>query len=118
MHNDVVNIWLVDVDGNIGMSRFGLVLLADIKRLAVPMFTSTEQAMLWGSRLNAHQHATLLDIQRTRSNAALDEPDLQRMVELATQSQLLREAAEAVVPGFPGEKSLPFHDGGPAQPKD
>jgi hypothetical protein len=51
--------------------------------------------MLWGSDLNPEQRATLLDIQRSVNNAARAEVDPQRMVNLATQSQLLREAAEA-----------------------
>lgn len=54
--------------------------------------------MEWGSSLNEEQHETLLDMQRTSSNAAHNETNLQRMVDLATQSQLLREAAESFVP--------------------
>jgi hypothetical protein len=37
------------------------------------------------------------------------------MVDLATQSQLLREAAEAFAPGFAREKSLPTHLERPAR---
>jgi hypothetical protein len=58
--------------------------------------------MEWGSRLNAAQHATLVDVQRTSSNAARQNGDLQRMVHLATQSQLIREAAEAFTPDLAG----------------
>jgi hypothetical protein len=54
-----------------------------------------EEAMLWGSDLNPEQRATLLDMQRSVSNAARAEADPQRMVNLATQSQLMREAGEA-----------------------
>jgi len=68
------------------------------RTLLVPMFVSTEQAVEWGSHLNARQHATLVEKQRSLSSSALAECDLQRMVDLATQSQLLREAAEAFVP--------------------
>ena len=64
----------------------------------IPMFVSTEQAVEWGSHLNAKQHATLVRKQRALSSSALAECDLQRMVNLATQSQLMREAAEAFVP--------------------
>lgn len=64
--------------------------------------------MAWGSRLNAEQHATLVDIQRSSSNAARVERDLQSMVNLATQSQLLREAAEAFVPGTSAGKIVPI----------
>ena len=65
--------------------------------LLIPMFISTEQAVEWGSRLNARQHATLVKKQRTMSSSALAQRDPQRMVDLATQSQLMREAAEAFV---------------------
>jgi len=87
--------WLIDPAGNIAISASGLALLARIKALVVPIFVSTEQAMEWGSHLNAEQQATLVDMQRTASNAARNERNLQRMVNLATQSQLMREAAEA-----------------------
>ena len=66
--------------------------------LVIPTFVSTEQAVEWGSHLNAKQHATLVKKQRALSSRALGEYDLQRMVGLATQSQLMREAAEAFVP--------------------
>jgi hypothetical protein len=66
--------------------------------LLIPMFVSTEQAVEWGSHLNAKQHATLVKKQRALSSSALAECDPQRMVDLATQSQLMREAAEAFVP--------------------
>ena len=68
------------------------------RALHIPMFVSTEQAVEWGSHLNAKQHATLVKKQRALSSRALGEYDLQRMVGLATQSQLMREAAEAFVP--------------------
>jgi len=87
--------WLIDFAGNIAISRSGLALLARIEKLRVPVFASTEQAVEWGSHLDTEQHATLADIQRTASNAARGEGNLQRMVDLATQSQLMREAAEA-----------------------
>jgi hypothetical protein len=64
----------------------------------IPMFVSTEQAVEWGSHLNARQHASLVKKQRAVSSSALAERDPQRMVDLATQSQLMREAAEAFVP--------------------
>ena len=41
------------------------------------------------------QHTTVIEIQHGMSSEALAEHNLQRMVNLATQSQLLREAAEA-----------------------
>ena len=67
------------------------------RALFIPMFVSTEQAVEWGSHLNAKQHATLVKKQRAMSSSAFAECDLQRMVHLATQSQLMREAAEAFV---------------------
>lgn len=67
------------------------------KRLHIPTFVSTEQAVEWGSHLNAKQHATLVEKQRAMSSSALAECDPRRMVDLATQSQLMREAAEAFV---------------------
>ncbi len=57
-----------------------------IKKLCIPTFVSAEQAMEWGSHLSAKEHAMLVEAQ------------LQRMVDLATQSQLMREAAEAHAP--------------------
>ena len=69
-----------------------------IKKLCIPTFVSTEQAMEWGSHLSAKEHAMLVEAQRSVSDTALGEPDLQRMVDLATQSQLMREAAEAHAP--------------------
>jgi len=69
-----------------------------LKNLLIPIFVSTEQAMEWGSRLSVKQHATLLKTQRSLSDAARDESNLQRKLNLATQSQLMREAAQAFVP--------------------
>lgn len=86
--------WLVDSAGNIAISVIGLALLERIEKLVVPAFVSTEEAMAWGSELSAEQRATLLDIQRTASNAAQVEGNLPRMLNLAIRSQLLREAAE------------------------
>ena len=99
---DTLDTWLVDLAGNIAATRADLGLLQRITRLAVPLFVSTEQAMEWGSRLNAAQHATLVDIRRTASCAARENGDLQQMVNLATQSQLMREAAEAFTPESAG----------------
>lgn len=50
------------------------------------------------SHLNAKQHTTLVETQRALRNDALAECNMKRMVNLATQSQLLREAAEAFIP--------------------
>ena len=70
-----------------------------LKTLLIPIFVSTEQAMEWGSRLNAKQHATLLTTQRSLSDAARAEiSNPQRKLNLATQSQLMREAAQAFAP--------------------
>ena len=87
--------WLIDSAGNIAISTSGLALLARIRNLAVPVFAGTEHAVEWGSHLDAEQRATLIDMQRTANNAAHGEENLQRMVSLATRSQLMREAAEA-----------------------
>jgi hypothetical protein len=92
---DSIATWLIDVAGNVAISISDLALLKRIQSLIIPAFISTEEAMLWGSRLNPEQRATLLDIHRSVSNAARVESDPQRMVDLATQSQLMREAAEA-----------------------
>ena len=69
-----------------------------LKTLFIPIFVSTETAMEWGSRLNAKQHATLLTTQRSLSDAARAECNAQRKLNLATQSQLMREAAHAFAP--------------------
>ena len=98
--------WLIDSAGNIAISRSGLALLGRIETLTIPFFVSTEQAVEWGSRLDGEQHATLLDMQRTASNAARGEQNLQRMVNLATQSQLMREAAEGGPTDCPIEHSV------------
>jgi hypothetical protein len=92
---DSIDTWLIDVVGNVAISISDVALLKRIQSLIIPAFVSTEEAMLWGSDLNPEQRATLLDIQRSVNNAARAEADPQRMVNLATQSQLLREAAEA-----------------------
>jgi hypothetical protein len=87
--------YIVDKAGNVAISSDGLALLSRIKALVVPVFVSTEQAVEWGSHLNPDQRATLVDIQRTASNAAVGERNVEHMVRLATQSQLMREAAQA-----------------------
>ena len=92
---DAIATWLIDAAGNVAISISDLVRLRRIQSLIIPAFVSTEQAMVWGSHLNPEQRATLVDIQRSVSNAAHAESNPQRMVDLATQSQLLREAAEA-----------------------
>ena len=69
-----------------------------VNKFSIPTFVSTEQAMEWGSHLNAEEHAALIKRQRALSKTALAELNLQRMVNLATQSQLMREAAETFVP--------------------
>ena len=69
-----------------------------LKTLLIPIFGSTEQAMEWGSRLNAKQHAILVKTQSALSDAACAECNLQRKLNLAMQSQLMREAAQAFVP--------------------
>jgi hypothetical protein len=76
----------------------GLQRLAANEEFVIPILGSTEQAIIWGSHLNAEQHTTLVKTQRALSKHALVEGNMQRMVDLATQSQLLREAAEAFVP--------------------
>jgi len=92
---DAIGTWLIDLAGNVAISLSGLALLGRIQALIIPAFVSTEQALDWGSHLDPEQRATLLDIQRSVSNAAHAEANLQHMVNLATQSQLMREAAEA-----------------------
>src|SRR5438552_16561262 len=92
---DAIATWLIDTAGNVAMSMSDLALLTRIRNLIIPAFVSTEEAMVWGSHLNPEQRATLLDMQRSVSNAAGAEADPQRMVNLGTQSQLMREAAEA-----------------------
>jgi hypothetical protein len=66
-----------------------------LEKLRIPAFASTEQAIEWGSHLNAEQHSTLVQAQQAMSYTALAEPDLQLKVKIATQSQLMREAAAA-----------------------
>jgi hypothetical protein len=68
------------------------------KKLRIPTFSCTEQAIEWGSHLSAEQHGVLVNAQRALSDTALGEFDLQRMVDLGTQSQLMREAADAFAP--------------------
>ena len=65
------------------------------KKLLIPNFVSAEQAMEWGSHLNPEEHAMLVERQRALSYAAVAECNLRRMVSLATQSKLMREAAGA-----------------------
>jgi len=98
--------YIVDEAGNVAISSDGLALLARINALVIPVFASTEQAVEWGSHLNPEQRATLADIQRTASNAALGERNVQHMVNLGTQSQLMREAAQAFPSQRPREREL------------
>ena len=93
-----LNTWLIDSAGNVAISPSGVALLGRIEALVVPFFTSSEQAVEWGSHLNDEQHANLVDIQRTASDGVVSEPNVQRMIDLATQLLLMREAAE-VAPG-------------------
>ena len=80
--------------------------MAASEDLVIPILVSTEQAIRWGSHLNTEQHTTLVQTQQTLCKNALAERNMQRMVDLATQSQLLREAAEAfVLPEDNGFKS-------------
>jgi hypothetical protein len=106
-HENALRIWIIDANGNVAISAAAFTLLAGITRLIVPIFGSTEEAVAWGSRLTAEEHIGVLDLQRSSSEAALREGNQQRKVDLATQSQLLREAAEAFVPRFAGEASFP-----------
>ena len=68
-----------------------------LKILVIPIFVSTEQAMEWGSHLNARQHTTLIQTQCALSDAARSECNMERKLNLAMQSQLMREAAQAFV---------------------
>lgn len=92
-------VWLIDPAGNVAVSLPGLSLLGRIGALRIPAFASTEHAMAWGSSLSAEQHDILLDVQRSSSNAAGSATSVQNMVDLTTRAQLLREAADAFVPG-------------------
>ena len=69
-----------------------------VEKLCIPTFASTEYAVEWGSHLDAEQHATLVKAQRALNDTALGDYDLQRMINFGTQSQLMREAAEAFAP--------------------
>ena len=92
---DAIATWLIDTAGNVAISISDLALLKRIRNLIIPAFVSTEEAMVWGSHLNPEQRATLLDIERSVNNSARAEADPQRLINLATQSQVMREAAEA-----------------------
>ena len=92
---DAIATWLIDTAGNVAISISDLTLLKRIRNLIIPAFVSTEEAMVWGSHLNPEQRTTLLDIERSVNNSARAEADPQRMINLATQSQMMREAAEA-----------------------
>lgn len=107
-NKDGLAAWLVDLAGNVAISDIDLALLERINRLGVPVFVSSEEATEWGSNLDPEQRATLIDIQRRLSNAAQTECNLQQMVNLATQSQLIREAAEAFPPSSTGKHRSPF----------
>jgi hypothetical protein len=71
-----------------------------LKTLLIQIFLSTEQAMEWGSHLDARQHTTLTQTQCALSDAARSEFDPERKMHLAMQSQLMREAAQAFVPAW------------------
>ena len=59
-----------------------------------------------GAALPPRHGAFKSTMQRSAGNTALDQRDPQRMVNLASPSQLLREAAEAFVPTAVGETTL------------
>ena len=65
------------------------------KTLRIPTFVSSEHATEWASHLNAEQRKVLVEAQQALSDSVAGEPDLQLKVNLATQSQLMREAVEA-----------------------
>jgi len=69
-----------------------------LKTLIIPIFLSTEEAMEWGSPLDAKQRTTLMQTQCALSDAARSECDTERKLDLAMQSQLMREAGQAFVP--------------------
>ncbi len=69
-----------------------------LKTLIIPIFLSTEEAMEWGSHLDAKQRTTLTKTQCALSDAARSECDTERKLDLAMQSQLMREAGQAFVP--------------------
>jgi hypothetical protein len=69
-----------------------------VKKFCIPTFISTEQAMEWGTHLTDAQYATVVKEQRVLNDIALGEFDLQRKLDLATQSQLMREAVDAFAP--------------------
>jgi len=98
--------YIVDEAGNVAICPDGLDLLARINAFVIPVFASAEEAVEWGSHLNPEQRETLVDIQRTASNAAADERNVQRMIDLGTQSQLMREAAQAFPSQRPREREL------------
>jgi len=54
--------------------------------------------MEWGSHLDAKQRTTLTQTQCALSDAARSEYNMERKLNLALQSQLMREAAQAFVP--------------------
>src|SRR5205814_10524551 len=86
---------LIDTAANVAILISDLAQLKRIRNLIIPAFVSTEEAMVWASHLSPEQHATLLDIERSVNNSARAEADPQCMINLATQSQMMREAAEA-----------------------
>lgn len=67
-----------------------------INGLVIPHFTSTEQALEWGSRQKATDLDTIAGIYKGLSEAALNTSNLQRKADRATQAQFVREAANAV----------------------
>jgi hypothetical protein len=77
------------------------------KKLRIPAFISTEHAMEWGSHLNAERHSALVKAQRTLSYTAAAEPNLQLKINLATQSQLMREAAAVFALTCPPKSAHP-----------
>src|SRR5436190_23381272 len=89
---DAIATWLIDVAGNVAISISDVALLKRIQSMIIPAFVSTEQAMVWGSHHNPNQHATLLHVQRSVSNAAQAEANPQRINNLTTQSQQIRVA--------------------------
>ena len=105
-NNSPLNTWVVDFAGNVAMSGSGLAFLGRIGRLIIPAFTSTEQAIEWGSRLNAAQHATLVDIQRTASNAARGEVKNEAIEQLEEAVDALEAKAAGAAVATPTPSQL------------
>ena len=78
-----------------------------LKTLIIPIFLSTEEAMEWGSHLDAKQRTTLTQTQCALSDAARSECDTVRKLDLVNARGRASICASVIPLGLAGEPIQP-----------